>query len=255
MVLTNSGAVSFTNIKTEFGGGATVKISDYRTGAGYITNSAGMFNVPSSGTISMTNLRGRWKNAPPSRYPPTGLTANTSTVSGQSYGNGQYICSATYLYDSQNQPYKMFDYSEGAWNSGWSCVGRYSDATGAYTGANSFVVGGVTYSGERFDVQMPSAVKICKWAFVCRNDWLPWGYTNRLPYQYSVFGSSNGSTWNLISTTTQTYSSQTPAEVEIYTNNVAYAYWRLVVQSCGNPGEPYRGGADIAEWRCWFTTT
>lgn len=257
MVLTNTGAVKFSDIQSEFGGSGSIQMSEYYTGAGnIIANASGMRLIPSSGSsISVSQLRGRWKNNEPDRYPPTALSSDDTTLSGIAFGNGRYVCSTSYMYDTtRNKPYKAFDYNEGDWASGWSCTGRHNSTTGAYTGSTTTAAtNGTSYAGEYFQIQFPLSLKICKWIFVPRNDWA-FGTTNRMPYIYYIFGSNNGSTWNLVTFQDgQTYTTGSLVTVETYFSQ-AYSYWRIVVNTVGNPGEIYRDGADIAEFRCWWTT-
>lgn len=260
MVLTNSGAVTFSSLQTEFGGTGAIKLSGYYTGAGNITSQSGMTQIPSSGSsISVSQLRGRWKNAQPNRYPPAALSDYTTVLSGNAYGNGTYVCSTSFMYDSTyNKPHTVFDYVEGEWNTGWSSVGKYNATTGAHTGTTSTygTNTATTYYGEYFQIKFPEGLKICKWQFIPRNDWPPWGTTNRLPYVYYILASNNGSTWNFVAWQNgQTYTDGSTITVDVYNNTQTYSYWRVIVNVCGNPGEIYRDGVDIAEWRCWWTKT
>lgn len=257
MVLTTSGAVKFSDIQTEFGGNNDIKMSEYYTGAGnIIANTSGMLNIPVSGnSISVSQLRGRWKNSQPNRYPPVALTDNTTTLSGNSYGNGTYVCSTSYMYDSAyNQPYKSFDYNEGDWASGWSCAGMYNATTGLYTGTTSTTAtNSTTYNGEYLQIQLPVNLKLCKWSLIPRNDFTPSNITNRLPTTYYILASNNGTSWNYITGLTDITNTKT-VNWENYYVSQAYPYWRLVVNKVGNTGENSRIGADIAEFRCWWTT-
>lgn len=256
MVLTNSGAVKFSAIQTEFGGSGEIKMSEYYTGAGNITYANGTLDVPSSGSsLSVSQLRGRWKNTPPDRYPPAALSANTTNLTGNGYGNGTYICTTSYMYDSNyNQPYKAFDYNEGDWATGWSSVGRYNATTGNYTGTTTTSANGTSYNGEYIQIQFPLSLKLCQWTLVPRNDYLPYNITNRLPSTYYILGSSDGSSWNFVTSLTNITNSTTAPWIA-YSLTQPYSYWRFVVNKVGNEGETNRIGADIAELRCLWTTT
>ena len=54
------------------------------------------------------------------RYPPTSLTADTTTISGESYGNGTYITSADSYYSGwqYGAPWNSFDYFY-TWDKNW----------------------------------------------------------------------------------------------------------------------------------------
>jgi hypothetical protein len=257
MVLTNSAPVKFSAIQSEFGGSGAIKMSQYYTGAGNIIYQSGMTLIPSQGSsISVSQLRGRWKNSQPVRYPPAALTNNTTTLSGFAYGNGTYVCSTSYMYDqAANQPFKVFNLDEGGWYTGWSCVGRYDSSTGAYTGSTStYATNTVTYYGEYFQFQFPVSVKLSKWSFIPRNDWSPTGAQGRLPNTYYILGSNNGSTWDYVAGQNgQTYRDGSLIVVDMYDNVQPYSYWRVIINVVGNPGESNRDGADIAEFRCWWS--
>lgn len=257
MVLTTSGAVKFSDIQTEFGGSDAIKLSEYYIGAGNITTTSGaLAGIPSSGSsISVSQLRGKWKNSEPNRYPPVALSDNTTTLSGNAYGNGTYVCSTSYMYDSTyNQPYKAFDYNEGDWASGWSCAGMYNETTGLYTGTTTTTAtNGTSYNGEYLQIQFPVNLKLCKWSIIPRNDFTPLNITNRLPSTYYILASNNGSSWNFITSISDLNNTGT-ITYEYYYVSQGYPYWRLVVNKVGNSGETTRIGADIAEFRCWWTT-
>ena len=59
-------------------------------------------------------------------YPPTALTAATTSVSGQSYGNGSYVVSASTTFDANYPPYTAFDkvlqYNFNSWHSNGGTV-------------------------------------------------------------------------------------------------------------------------------------
>jgi len=74
MVLQSSGAISLSNIQTEFGGSNPIAISEYYAAAS---------GIPSSGTITFNNFYG--KSAPSSGGPPTPVA---SSIPGRSGGVG-----------------------------------------------------------------------------------------------------------------------------------------------------------------------
>jgi hypothetical protein len=39
----------------------------------------------------------------------------------------------------------------------------------------------------------------------------------------------------------------------MYDNVQPYSYWRVIINVVGNPGESGRDGADIAEFKCWWS--
>jgi hypothetical protein len=77
---TPTGTISMTDIQTEFGGSSPIALDEYYAGGSYVP--AGLSGVPSSGTISMNNLRGKTKTTPLTSVVTPGTTAegNNFTV-------------------------------------------------------------------------------------------------------------------------------------------------------------------------------
>lgn len=255
MVLTGSTAVKFSNIQSEFGGSGEIKMSEYYTGAGNISLGVGTQFIPYSGNpIKVSDLRGKWKNFDPLRYPPAALTGATTVLSSQSYGNGTYECTTSYNYDNALTPgYKAFDRNEGDWATGWSCVGKYSSSSGAYTGTTSTTAtnGGV-YNGEYIQLKLPLNVKLCKFGFLPRNDFTPYGYVSRLPRHFDILASVNGTTWDhQMNYADVQYSSTNLVLQSLYLYGL-YPYIRFVIRAVGNTNEINRDGADIAELYLYF---
>jgi len=59
MSLPSTGPISLSQVQTEFGGSNPISLSEYYYNGSYITGNN--TSVPSSGTISMSNMRGRYK--------------------------------------------------------------------------------------------------------------------------------------------------------------------------------------------------
>ena len=56
MALQSSGAISLSDIQTEFGGSNPISLSEYYRGGAYVTSNNG--NVPTSGVITLSNFYG-----------------------------------------------------------------------------------------------------------------------------------------------------------------------------------------------------
>ena len=123
-------------------------------------------------------------------YPPIrNFTAATTTVSGQSYGNGTYIVSASTFYDtSGNTDFTIFNGT----NSGWTQVSPKYDGSpaGTYTGLLS--LGGFT--GEWIKVQLPVSIKLTRYIIEANAT----GGVNRAPSIYKIFGSNNNIDWEQV---------------------------------------------------------
>lgn len=58
MALQTSGAISMSNIQSEFGGGNPISINNYYRGGARVPNSSVNSSIPTSGTISLSNFYG-----------------------------------------------------------------------------------------------------------------------------------------------------------------------------------------------------
>ncbi len=58
MALQTSGAISLANIQSEFGGSNPISINEYYRGGANVPNSTANNNIPTSGTISLSNFYG-----------------------------------------------------------------------------------------------------------------------------------------------------------------------------------------------------
>lgn len=56
---TPTGQISFADLRNEFGGSNPVKLGDYYRGGARVPNTSGNSSVPTSGTISLNQLRGK----------------------------------------------------------------------------------------------------------------------------------------------------------------------------------------------------
>ena len=64
MTLQSSGAISLSNIASEMGGSTPHSLSEYYKGGGLVANHSNNPNVPTSGTISLSNFYGANNTAP-----------------------------------------------------------------------------------------------------------------------------------------------------------------------------------------------
>ncbi len=64
MALQSSGAISFNNLRTEYGNGGTIALSEMYRGGSFVLNHSNNSGVPTSGTISLNNFYGQNNTAP-----------------------------------------------------------------------------------------------------------------------------------------------------------------------------------------------
>jgi hypothetical protein len=156
-------------------------------------------------------------------YPSGCMTANTTNLTTQEYGNGTYIASASTYYDSVQEPWRLYDKVLSTWTNGTSAT--YLGSGGAYTGSVSTTVSGVARSGEWNQIEFPQAITVKSYRLVGHPN-----YLGRCPKAFVVAGSNDGSTWTLVDQRSNigpwanagfTYTVSTPT---------AYKYYRLIVQ-------------------------
>ena len=139
---TPTGTITLTDVQTEFGGSNPISISEYYSGAGYVP--PGTSGVPSSGTISMDNLRGK-----------SNINYGTVTPSVSSISEGQ---SVTFTFNAVSVP-------DGTYY--WKLTGTninasdFSAITGSFTVTSNYgtfqvtSVNGAAYEGtESFRAEL-----------------------------------------------------------------------------------------------------
>ena len=154
-------------------------------------------------------------------YPPVrNFTTDTTIVSGQTYGNGTYILSASSYYNLSilENPYYIFNNT----STGWTTLTAYG-ASRQQSG--SFTLGG--FSGEWIKVQLPIRIKMTR--YILQHGQYGGG---RSPSVYKIFGSNDNITW------TEVVNKSIDLLLSNYSNNMFeesvnindyYSYYALVV--------------------------
>ena len=234
--LTSGSATNIINNNSSGGGGGG---SYDMNGTNYNAVSSGLNNSNGYATITMTEA-----TQLPVRYPPIPLSANTTTVSGQYYGNGTYITSSSSNYGGED-PYRAFDYTL---STSWTADSWQYYSSGVYvrSPATTTLVGSTTYSGEWIQIQLPDAIVLSSYRLS------PWrNSVTRIPVQFIVAGSNDGSTWSLVDTQNNT---DWPASGKNFTvsKNNSYKYYRLITLTKINGGDAW---LSIGEWALYQTPT
>jgi hypothetical protein len=157
-------------------------------------------------------------------YPPAQLTANTTTLTGQPYGNGTYIVSVSTT--TSGSPFEIFDNSTATSHG----IAEYNLNTGVYTGSTTTTVSSVTQTGAWRQIQLPNAIRLTSCSIT--SSYVTYPYT---PRSFVIAGSNNGTTWDSLYDTTNTNSwIQGIAIQNIQVNaRVKYNYYRLIVRRNG----------------------
>ena len=211
MPLQTSGLITLSNIKVEFSKNFPIWMSSlYNVTTG----------IPSSGLITLSNFYGKSAQVLYSSgqiYPPAAMTANTTTFSGLSYGNGIYTVSGYLPIYTTNDYFYAFDTNKAtnsAPNAGFN--------NNAWLGVSTTFTGAGTYAGPWIRINLPYAIKVASINITPQattngpqninllgsNDGINWTVlmTNNTPLNYT--GNTNAmNTMNITVTTTNTYSS------------------------------------------------
>jgi hypothetical protein len=165
-------------------------------------------------------------------YPPVrNFLAATTTVSGQTYGNGTYVVSYSSTYSVSGNPWTCFNSSDtggGHW-----AIDRY---TSGVFNSTSFIVSG--YLGDWLNIQLPVAIKLTRFSFVTRPT-----FDFRAPKDFKIYGSNDGITWDeLVNKTnaiyySSTYQQSTPTYQQSTPEITrAYSFYALVVNKIFSTG-------------------
>ena len=191
-------------------------------------------------------------------YPPAAMSSTTTTLSGQSYGNGTYVASAsstlagfpiTGIFDKTNTSTTSTGWSTST--TGYS-TGNISPAP--YTaGTYSTTVSGTSYGGEWIQIQLPSQIILAsyKWEsgvgigvdryYQCPSSWI-------------VAGSNDGSAWTLVDSRTGilNWGASLPNQTFTVTNSSQYLYYRVIVTAIqGSSSTNYGHYSSCGEWRLY----
>ena len=157
-------------------------------------------------------------------YPPVrNFTAATTTVSGQTYGNGTYVVSYSSTVGSSVDPWTCF-------NTGATTGGHWADSryTAGVFNNTSFIVAG--YLGDWVKIQLPVAIKLTRFNFVSRPT-----YQVRSPKDFKIYGSNDNITWvELVNKTDALYNASNIYEQTTPEITNTYTYYGLVVNKIFN---------------------
>lgn len=210
----------------------------YNINSGYNTNNGLPFNYVRLVVSRLNNTRvckldelrvyGVNPQFPAFRFPPVNnFRAASGTVAVNSMTSGLYTFSSSFSPSGQN----VQDVFNNSTNS-WSCSGGlYCSAPYRGTLLNIDASTGIAYSGEWIQLQCPSGIKVASYSF------------NGLgPRSFTLMGSNNGSSWNLIHASSGlselSYPVGTYPSGNLMTFNIptpsggyqTYSYYRLVIQ-------------------------
>jgi hypothetical protein len=180
------------------------------------------------------------------QWPPIAMTSNTTVVSGQLYGNGTYVATASV---PNNGIWAIFDNNINTYYEQATAF-PYNYTTGTYIGSNATTISSVSVSGEWFQVQLPTSIILRSYTLVGRQDNFWWAKRN--PTTFWIAGSNDGTTWSNVHQQTNITPPQQgiTINVPVTSNSVSYTYYRLVVNVIGNSNYigDQRNLVNLASW-------
>jgi hypothetical protein len=189
-------------------------------------------------------------------FPPAAMTANTTAILNTSYGAGTYIASASSTFTT-NGSFLAFDNDISKfWHS--NAGGNvYNETTGSYAGTTTMTAGNVGYAGEWLQIQTPSLITLDSISIVPRQDYdsntQEFNYVRRSPNTFHVFGSRNGSTWELVKSFSNVNNWTTATKYFTIDSLRSFNYYRLLTTIVGQSGD--RNSLQIAEWKLYGRET
>lgn len=194
------------------------------------TGSVDIYTLPS--------LNGGGAGSMELKYPPTALTATTTVISNQTYGNGTYITSSSSEISPGEVSWKAFDSTSSGF--GWTIAtnGRYYLGDYVFSPPFTTVVSGVSYTGEWLQIQFSFSFVLTKYQlYTWESD------MTRAPKLFVIAGSNDGITWSLVDYENNITGWTTAGKIFYANNTTPYKYYRLVVNK-NNGG----GRLSVGEW-------
>jgi hypothetical protein len=194
---------------------------------------------------------GEYRNQPilstTQEYPPAAMTADTSVLSGNRYGNGTFIASASSsnVLANIHDTFRAFDKNTTTtfWLSENNVSYFYNATTGLYEGISS--LGGI--SGEWLKLQLPEPIVLTTYSISPRQDYAD----NRTPKEYKILGSNDNTNWTVVDdrTGSNALADWTTAARSFSTiNKQPFMYYAIVITVNGNSGATNRVATAIGEW-------
>ena len=187
-------------------------------------------------------------------FPSAALTSNSTSLSGQTYGNGLYTVTAT------GQPatgYLAFNKDFTSTNA-YLTSSTYTVTDGGRTNAayNSATVSTTykdlanatqTYNGDYVQIRLPNPIKLQSYTIEVDTS-KPANY----PYTFAMFGSNDGTAWNIVApgNSGAYFSTQNIATFSV-NSTVFYNFFRLSIYAkVGGTGDTY---ASVGELKLYGT--
>ena len=220
----------------KIGIGTTTNLNSLVTinGTASITNSIGIGTTATgnTGDLIANNIISPNYSININYYPPAQLTNNSTTISGQPYGNGGYTISASSTSNVSILPYKTFNLlndSSSYITNLWRTVGGLYDTTtnGAYTKTTVTNIAGVATYGEYIQVLADSPGFIATGISI-----VLYSLISSSASKFIIVGTNDTSYWTLLYTQSTAITPTTESKgpyIFTWTNTTQYTYYRLII--------------------------
>lgn len=149
MALQSSGAISFDNLRNEYGNGGSIALSEMYRGGSFVLNHSNNSSVPTSGTISLNNFYGQNNTSPVVTWTMTQTNGNGGgklPLIGYSDGlSGSFGSVSDNSIDFLNKTYKALWHRQAG-----SEVGLHFQIQNNSTGWTSIKIGSNTLNRTSF---------------------------------------------------------------------------------------------------------
>ncbi|KAI8999145.1 hypothetical protein BC832DRAFT_541979 [Gaertneriomyces semiglobifer] len=142
--------------RADFGGGNTATIMNYSGALRFLSQRGKGIIVDEHGAVDVSERLSVGTLSDVVPFPPANLTADSTTVSGQAYGNGTYVATASSIYSNSTSysPWKAF--ASGPW---YCLINSYSaTAPYEYVGGITTLVDSVPVNGEWLQLSLPAPI-------------------------------------------------------------------------------------------------
>jgi hypothetical protein len=201
--------------------------------------------------VNGTTARAVQVRAPQGQFPPAAMTADTTSLTGYSFGgSGIYVASASLDDFFIAYGFNAFDNNLNTyWHSNYPI---YTAATGIYINgdARASLTAGI-YAGEWLQIKMPTPILLLSYSLVGRSNF----ELSRSPRKFWILGSNDdGANWSLVDTQTNINTWAGPQVLKTFTiSNPGTTYFntfRIVVNEVGNlpTGGVAQDSVQIATW-------
>jgi hypothetical protein len=160
-------------------------------------------------------------------YPPTNMTSSNALISGQIYGNGTYIASASSTFSTQYF-YTTVSTNTGQWTS--VTTAPYNQSTGIYQSNVSTTVNGTAYNGEWCQLILPLPIALTSYTLMSATSTGNL-YNNSMFRKWILLGTNDQSNWTILDNRiSSNWNSLESRSFSISSfNNEYYTTYRIVI--------------------------